>query len=52
MINEKPVHRTIIQNSPVFPTLFDVTLPKGVNRKINPWVVQKCVWQGSAQLPW
>ena len=44
MINEKPVTRTASsRQSAPFPTLFDVTMPKGTKRKTSPWFVEKAI---------
>ena len=51
MLNEKPVCRTATSGMPVFPTLFDVSLPKGIKRTINPWLVQKCIQQHTGKTP-
>ena len=51
-LNEKPITRTITgPSAPPFPTLFDVKLPTGTKRKINPWLVQKCIQQHTGKTP-
>ena len=45
ILTEKPVTRLATANLTVFPTLFDVTLPRGTKRKINPWLV-------TGKMPW
>ena len=51
ILTEKPVTRLATANLPVFPTLFDVTLPRGTKRKINPWLVEKCIQQHTGKMP-
>ena len=51
ILNEKPVTRTTTVKPQVFPTLFDITLPKGTKRKINPWLVEKTIQQHTGKMP-
>ena len=55
IVNEKPIARTVTSstNSP-FPTIFDVTLPKGEKEKkpmASPEMYQECNWEGTSTMP-
>ena len=51
-INEKPITRTNTSaTTPRFPSLFDITMPKGTKRRTNPWFVEKCIRDLTGKMP-
>ena len=52
ILNEKPTPRMIgNSNTPPFPSLFDVSMPKGTKRTTSPWFVEKIIQQHTGKLP-
>ena len=50
LLYEAPSERPVI-TKPRFPTLFNCTLPTGIKRKLNPWIMEKAIQQHTGHKP-